>query len=83
MVQFVDAGQGAAAEADVALPTVLLEPLLHYIGYRAHGAVNGSIQAENSTHYTRYEAACNKVLEMGGLPADDNSTTALYRKGFL
>ena len=83
MVQFVDAGQGAATEADVALPTVLLEPLLHYIGYRAHGSVNGSIQAENSTHYTRYEASCSKVLEMGGLPVDDNSTTALYRKGFL
>lgn len=83
MVQFIDAGQGAATETNVELPTVLLEPLLHYIGYRAHGAVNGSVQTENSTHYTRYEASCNKVLEMGGLPVDDNSTTALYRKGFL
>lgn len=67
---------------NVKLPTVLLEPLLHYIGYRAHGAIDGNIQAENSTHYTRFKQACMEVEALGLLPTDSldkkNST-----KGFM
>ena len=28
----------------VKIPLPLLEPLLHYIGYRAHGSINGAIK---------------------------------------
>lgn len=49
----------------VPLPIQLMEPLLHYIGYRAHGSMNGDIKAENNTHYMRYEASCKRVEELG------------------
>ena len=49
----------------VPLPSQLLEPLLHYVGYRAHGSMNGDIKAENNTHYMRYEASCKRIEDLG------------------
>ena len=49
----------------VPIPQQLLEPLLHYIGYRAHGAMNGDIKAENNTHYMRYEASVKRIKDLG------------------
>jgi hypothetical protein len=49
----------------IPLPSQLLEPLLHYIGYRAHGSMNGDIKAENNTHYMRYEASCKRIEDLG------------------
>jgi hypothetical protein len=49
----------------VPLPFQLLEPLLHYVGYRAHGSMNGDIKAENNTHYMRYEASCKRIEDLG------------------
>ena len=46
-------------------PPQLLEPLLHYIGYRAHGSINGDIKAENNTHYMRFIASCNEIEKLG------------------
>lgn len=51
----------------IPLPPQLIEPLLHYIGYRAHGSMNGDIKAENNTHYMRYEASCKKLQERGSV----------------
>jgi len=49
----------------IPLPPQLLEPLLHYIGYRAHGSMDGDIKAENNTHYMRYEASCKRIKDLG------------------
>jgi hypothetical protein len=49
----------------VRIPSQLLEPLLHYIGYRAHASMNGDIKAENNTHYMRYEASVRRVKDEG------------------
>ena len=83
LVTFVDVGQGNAQEAEVELPLQLLEPMLHYIGYRAHGSVDGSIQAETNTHYTRFVAACNQAEAMGIITADDVVNNSIYSKGFV
>ena len=83
LVTYTDDGNGNAAETDVDLPVALLEPMLHYIGYRAHGSVNGDIRAETNSHYMRYEASCNKVLEMGGLTADDMTMATVQQKGYV
>lgn len=83
LVTYVDDGNGNATDCDVPLPLQLLEPLLHYIGYRAHGAVDGNINTENSTHYTRYLAACNQALDMGVMTADDTISAPVWEKGFV
>lgn len=60
-----DADDAVTMAMTVRLPAVLMECLLHYIGYRAHGSMNGDIKAENNTHYMRYEAACKRVKDLG------------------
>jgi len=55
---------------NVRLPKALLEPLLHYVGYRAHGSVDGNVQAENNTHLMRFEASCNRVEKLGLVPVE-------------
>lgn len=49
----------------IPLPPQLLEPLLHYIGYRAHGSMDGNIKAENNTHYMRFVASCDRIDQLG------------------
>lgn len=83
LVTFVNAGGGDAADVDVPLPMQFLEPLLHYIGYRAHGAVDGNINTENNTHYTRYIAACNMLESAGVLTADDTISAPIQTKGYV
>ena len=66
------------------LPQQLTEALLHYIGYRAHGSFDGLINAENNTHYQRFERSCNKAKEDGLITADGiSSTKRLDKKGFV
>lgn len=74
---------GVMVDHDVEIPLQLLEPMLHYIGYRAHGAVDGNINTENSTHYTRFEKACDKARELGVLTADDTVPLSVQAKGFV
>ena len=50
---------------DIELPSVMVEALLHYVGYRAHGSVDGNINSESNTHYMRFEKSCN-VLKAEG-----------------
>ena len=82
-VVFTDAGDGTAVDCDVDLPAQLLEPALHYIGYRAHGAVDGNVQAENSTHYTRYLAACDAADRLGVITPDDVYSTSVQLRGWV
>lgn len=67
---------------DVRLPMVLLEPMLHYIGYRAHGAIDGNINAEHNTHLMRFKQSCNDIEAAGLLPTDSLSMEN-RRKGFI
>jgi hypothetical protein len=67
----------------VPLPSSMLEALLHYVGYRAHGAMNGNVDAENNTHYMRFDASCNKLKEIGMFTDDAlTSGTKLEDKGW-
>lgn len=70
---------------EVDLPEQFIEALLHYIGYRAHGSMDGNIQTESNTHYMRFEAACNKLRELGvGIAADDVAMNdRLSMRGFV
>ncbi len=67
------------------LPDQMIEALLHYIGYRAHGAMDANIQTESNTHYMRFEASCNKLKELGvGIAPDDVSMNSrISMKGFV
>ena len=65
------------------IPIGLVEALLHYVGYRAHAAMDGSIQAENNTHYQRFEASCQRAKLDGVITADDvNMGTRIESRGF-
>lgn len=83
LLTYVDDGNGNAVDVDVPLPVQLLEAVLHYIGFRAHGAVDGSLNEENNAHYMRYEAACKRVEAQGTLTADDTVSSSVQKKGFV
>jgi len=65
------------------IPMTLLEALLHYIGYRAHGSVDGAINSENNTHYMRFDASCKRVKADGLITQDDLSSPDVNSKGFV
>jgi len=74
----------ATAVTDVlAIPVTLLEALLNYVGYRAHGAVDGNIRAENSTHYQRFEQSVARAKALGVVNSDDVLNTTTEEKGFV
>lgn len=56
---------------EVAIPIQMVEALLHYVGYRGHTAQSGEVQAENSTHYTRFNASCARLEASGAFSDDD------------
>lgn len=70
---------------ELAIPDQFIEPLLHYMGYRGHGAMDGNIQTESNTHYMRFEASCNRLKELGvGIAPDDiDMGTRLSMRGFV
>lgn len=68
---------------DVFIPLQLLAPLLHYIGYRAHGSVAGTIQDENNTHYMRYVASCREVDKQGVASYTNLQSRDVEDKGFV
>lgn len=74
-----------ALTTELDLPEQFLEPLLHYIGYRAHGSMDGNIQTESNTHYMRFEASCDRVRQLGvGITGDDlEMDERLYTRGFV
>ena len=71
------------ATVDVPIPPVMLEALLHYIGYRGHGAIDGSIDAENNTHYMRFNASCQTLKTLGITNSDPLVGTNVQDKGFV
>lgn len=68
----------------VPLQPAALEALLHYVGYRAHGSMNGNVDGENNTHYMRFEASCKRLETVGiMIPAQIYSGTKLEEKGYV
>jgi hypothetical protein len=56
------------------LPEVLIDALLHYIGYRAHLGIKSDSQAENNAHWARFERSCKKAIDLGvAFPSDSMS----------
>ena len=75
---------GTYLDKEVPLPMQLIEALLHYMGYRAHGSVDGAIQTEAQSHYTRFEASCARVENSGLLTSDDlNMYKRFSTRGFV
>ena len=54
----------------VPIPVQVLECLLHYIGYRGHGSISGELKMENNSHYMRFEASVQRVLDLGLITVD-------------
>ena len=54
------------------LPDVLVECLLHYIGYRGHLGIRGDGQSENNAHFGRFERSVMKAKELGVTPSTDS-----------
>lgn len=67
------------------LPDTLVEPLLHYIGYKAHLGIRGDAQSENNAHFYRFEKACDKARELGvAVPMDPlDMGTRIHNRGFV
>jgi len=65
------------------LPVQLVEALLHYIGYRGHGSIDGNIQAENNTHYQRFEASVQRAKMLGVMTADGPLSRNVQEKGWV
>ena len=65
------------------IPVQMIEALLHYIGYRAHGAIDGNIQSENNTHYQRFEASCSRIEGRGMMTSEDLNMNTRDMKGFV
>jgi hypothetical protein len=84
-VAFPAKASSAALDAELDIPDQFVEPLLHYMGYRGHGSMDGEVQAENNTHYMRFEAACDRIRELGVSVATDdlNMDSRVYDRGFV
>jgi len=68
----------------VPISPMMVEALLHYIGYRAHASMNGNVDGENNTHYVRFEASCKKLREIGAISDDALSENKQFDvKGFV
>lgn len=65
------------------IPAAYIESLMHYVGYRAHGSMDGNIQAESSSHYTRFEKSCNTLQMLGYDSLHNLNGMDVSRKGFL
>ena len=67
---------------DVAVPPQMIEALLHYIGYRAHGTISSDVKLENNTHYIRFRASCDRINERGLALPDDVVSYKHFDRGF-
>ena len=71
-------------DADIPLPYFMMEPLLHYIGYRGYLSLNADVNTDNNTHYMRFDASCRRILELGLLTGDDvDASIRFIDKGFV
>lgn len=67
----------------IELPPQLFEALFHYVGYRAHCALNGSPQEEGFVHYKRFENSVTRVLSEGLFIQDNIDSHKFEARGFV
>lgn len=65
------------------IPPQMIEALLHYVGYRGHAAVNGSLQGDNNTHYIRFENSCKNLEKDGLYNYKPLSSNKFEKRGFV
>ena len=67
------------------LPDTLIDCLLSYLGYRAHLGIRSDSQAENNSHWLRFDRNCKKALESGvAFPVDSlRMGTRIVDRGFV
>lgn len=70
---------------EIALPDVLIDCLLHYLGYKGHLGIKGDGQSENNSHYQRFERSVFKAKEMGLSLSTDyyREVNKILAKGFV
>lgn len=69
---------------EIQLPVQMLEPLLSYIGYKAHASIDASLQEENNSYYQRFEIQCERIQSEGMFTSDDLSMSdRLKSRGFV
>jgi hypothetical protein len=69
----------------IALPDVLIDCLLHYLGYKGHLGVRSDGQSENNSHYQRYKRSVLEAKDMGlGLSTEYyKEINRIVDKGFV
>jgi len=72
----------ALPEDTVPVPPQMLYPILEYMGFMAHSAIDGTLQTENNVHYQRFEAACNDLERFGLLQEDVTPDDKFSIRGF-
>jgi hypothetical protein len=72
-------------DTELDIPDTLIDPLLEYIGYRGYKGMGDRGQSEDDIYFLRFEAACNKVKELGVAiaPDDFSMNDRLSNKGFV
>lgn len=75
----------ATIDQELDLPEVLLDCLLHYLGYKAHLGIRSDGQSENNYHALRFERSIKKAKELGVCPSTDyyKTTSRIADKGFV
>ena len=75
----------SSLDTEISVPDQFVEALLHYMGYRAHGAMDGNMQAASNTYYAKFEKACEKLQTLGvGIAPDDlDMLNRINSRGFI
>lgn len=68
---------------EVPIPSSMVEALLHYVGYRGHGSIDGMINTENNTHYMRFDKSCVLLSESGYGDIAELAKVDTAKKGFV
>ena len=80
-VVYVDSGSGVAEEVDIRVPRGLMQAVLYYMGFKAHGSVNG-IDGERNGYMAAFNRECQSALEEGIVPRDSLNRD-VAEKGFM
>jgi len=67
----------------VPLPDTYIEAVLNYIGYKALGSINGNVDAENNTHYTRFIMSCKNLRTSGATHTNYREVNNFENRGFV
>lgn len=81
LIEYVDSGDGSAVDVDVRVPRGLMQALLYYMGFKAHGSVNG-IDGERNSYMSAFTRECQAAVEEGIVPRDAMSRD-VKEKGFM